>query len=286
MYIYDTNRQRSDQTKLQESLNAAIKPFTRTYIYDGRRMHTYESGINRDGTRYALEFYTPDESREKEQYESYFDVRTLGMKTSGISLLSSLTEIISTTHPNVRREMIDDIYTGIPCKKIIYSSVYAASSAHIAPSKGYSVLRIEIRSPDGEFYEYTDLKVKEYKNSEIWYPYYSKSERYINEERTISEELDIEVISINESIDDKYFSLASLNVPVGTMVADPEQGSGNYVWDGQEVISENWYRYGSGISPRSPKSRYFMLLAINLLIIGLYFLWKYHRIGNNTENKK
>jgi hypothetical protein len=281
-YIYDTNRQRSDRTKLQKSLNNEIKPFTRTYIYDGKRMYSYESGIDKDGTSWALEFYTPNESREKEQYESYFDVRILGMNTSGIYLKLPLTALITTSYPEIRRsEIVDDIYNEIPCKKITYifdNQPY--SHCWIAPTNGYSVLRFEIRSADGVYHEYTDLKVKEYKNSGIWYPYYSKSERYANNELIISEEMDIEVVSINEPIDDKFFSLASLNVPVGTMVADPELGSGNYVWDGKEVISENWYRYGSGISPRSPKSRYLTLLAINLLIIGLYCLWKYHKIKN------
>jgi hypothetical protein len=243
-------------------------------------MHSFESGIDKNGARCALEFYTPDDSREKEQYESYFDVRILGMSTSGMYLQCPLTELIATPYPNVKREILDDIYCEVPCKKIIYSSDYGKAFVQIAPSKGYSALRIEIRSPNGEYYEYTDLKVQEYKKTGIWYPFYSKLERYENNELTLSEEMDIEVISINEPIDDKYFSVASLNVPPGTMVADPELGSGNYVWDGKEVVSENFYRYGSGIVPPSSRSRYLMLLAINLLIIGLYCLWKYYKTKN------
>ncbi|MDR0703502.1 MAG: outer membrane lipoprotein-sorting protein [Planctomycetaceae bacterium] len=278
VYIYDINRQRSDKTKLQESLDKEIKPCTRTYFYDGKRMHSYESGIDKDGATWALEFRTPDGSREKEQYESYFDVRILGMNTSGIYLRLPLTALITTSYPEIKRgEIVDETCNGIPCKKITYildNRPY--SHCWIAPSKGYSVIRFEIRSTDGIYYEYTDLKVQEYKNSGIWYPYYSKFERYENNELTISEEMDIDVISINEPIDDKYFSLASLNIPPGTMVADPELGRGNYVWDGKEVVSEDFYRYGSGIPQQSPRSRYFVLLAINLLIIGIYFLWKFH----------
>ncbi|MDR2409678.1 MAG: hypothetical protein LBE13_16425 [Bacteroidales bacterium] len=281
--IYDITRQRSDRTELEESLNQRIEPSTRTNIYDGKRIYSYKSGIDKEGATWALEFQTLEDKRKNDP-SSYFEVRTLGLHPSGMLYKFPLTEYITTSNPAISRSITDDVWDKIPCKKITYTfEGLGHSHCWIDPSKGYSVLRFEQATFDNTRREYTDLQVKEYKNTGIWYPCYCIFERYENKDLIISEEMDIEVISINEPIDDKYFSLASLNVPVGTMVADPELGSGNYVWDGKEVVSENFYRYGSGISPISPKSRYFMLLAINLLIIGLYCFWKYYQIGNNKK---
>ncbi|MDR0704960.1 MAG: hypothetical protein LBF88_08225 [Planctomycetaceae bacterium] len=283
--IYDIIRQRSDRTELEESLNQQIEPSTRTYIYDGKKIYSYRSGIDKDEAKWALEFQTLEGKQENDP--SYYEVRTLGLHPSGMLYKFPLTEYITTSNPAISRSITDDVWDKIPCKKITYTfEGLGYSHCWIDPSKGYSVIRFEQATFDNTRREYTDLHVKKYKNTGIWYPSYCIFERYENKDLIIFEEMDIDVISINELIDDKYFNVASLNVPVGTMVADPELGSGNYVWDGKEVVSENFYRYGSGISPKSPKSRYLMLLAINLLVIGFYCLWKYHRIGNTTENKK
>ncbi len=103
----------------------------------------------------------------------------------------------------------------------------------VAPTKGYSVLRLQVEEPQ-KFLKLVDSEVELHIPSGIWFPSKIVYQDFGNKTLRGKEIIEVETISINEHIDPSIFTLAGLNFPDGTYIAMPE-ASKSGVWRNGEL---------------------------------------------------
>jgi hypothetical protein len=284
-FYYGEKDKRLDTT--YEWYNLKIQPepgyYTSVYTVSGsdKKYYHWFSGISEDGLPSTLQIYPiKDEMDAKQKLSNFRDLLILGFSSSGLALHSSIDAFAcSPERKNIR--MTDDILNGIPCKKISFEHIrsHAKADYWIVPEMGYSVIRLACKTNDGISEEETNLQLKKEESSGIWFPSFSKWERFVNKELTDSEELQIEVVSFNKKLDHSYFTPSTMNVPAGTVaIISPLSAYQNYFWDGEKVVDESgtelvdsWDMTNNTFSLRF---RLF-ILACGFVLIGIALLLKY-----------
>jgi hypothetical protein len=221
----------------------------------------------------------------KQKLSEFRDLLILGFSSSGFALHSAIDAFVcSPERKNIR--MTDDILNGIPCKKVSFEHIRSNAKADywIVPEMGYSIIRLACKTGDGTGEEETNLQLKKDEASGIWFPSFSKWERFMNKELTDSEELQIEVVSFNKKLDHSYFTPSTMNIPVGTVaIIDPLSAYQNYFWDGEKVTDESgtelvdsWDMTSNTFSRRF----HLFLSACGFIMIGMILLLKYFNRGD------
>ncbi|MCY2952218.1 MAG: hypothetical protein NTU53_09615 [Planctomycetota bacterium] len=166
--------------------------------------------------------------------------------------------------------------------KVSFSTKAGSQVAYWAvPSYGYSIVRMEktwksdLTGPHSDAVQCTVQHVRD----DIWFP---KTVHYVGTmggKQVRQQDLDIEVVSVNRSIDPRLFEPITLNVPPDTLVARvPRNPRGTLIWNGKEVVvatEEDIVRQMAGVRSGSTLRR-MILLGISLLfaIAGGVVLWR------------
>ncbi|MDR3234444.1 MAG: hypothetical protein LBT46_12415 [Planctomycetaceae bacterium] len=285
---YDGKRHRRDDVCLKTQKGEML-PRRDTLYFDGVKVCLYASGIDEMGRRRVLHTQKPEDPVRAAG--NFFDARTLGMNFAFFDIEIPITDIFTNTNPHfVRHSIAEESLDGVLCKKIAYTLKYDAGSEKVscwfAVSQGYSVRRFEGEVGDGLAFIQGNTQVKEYKNSGIWYPYHFEyQQRDAKGDISVSQDVKVDIVSLNEPLDDYFFSLKSLNPPPGTMFSDPDNsGQGNFYWNGEEVVSEgalgHQFQAENHNDNNDGGAKWYLLIALNLLVIGLYCLYFYY-----TKNK-
>ena len=214
--------------------------YTDMQVWGDEERSTYSTQRFADGSKVVLDV-RPRETVLKGMPDHkipIFDVRVLGFLTTGLLAQGDIGKLIG--HPERSNlSMVDETLEGIPCKKICFVILNAKknpvkNSFWIAPEMGYSVIQNE--SSRDRFRSYTKLVVKEYRNTGLWFPVSSISEALDDGKRLTYEKLTIDVLSLNEPLDAKYFTIGNLNVLPGTRVTGiPTPDNVKLIWDGKEI---------------------------------------------------
>jgi hypothetical protein len=283
-FYYDKQDKRLDTT--YEWYNCKLQPepgyYTSVYAVSGsdKKYYHWFSDISEDGLPSALQIYpTENETETKQRLSDFRDLLILGFTSSGLVLHSPIDVMVcSPERKNIR--MTDDILNSIPCKRVSfeYTRTNAQADYWMVPKMGYSIIRLACKTVDG-LEEETNLQLKKDEPSGIWFPSYSKWERFENKELTDSEELQIEVVSFNKKLDHSYFTPSTMNVPAGAVAIIPSLSAyQNYFWDGEKVVDESGTELiGSWDMTNNVSSQRFHLFiaACGFVLIGIALLLRY-----------
>lgn len=166
---------------------------------------------------------------------------------------------------------------GEECQRIQFVLRGTLVQLWLAPSMGYSILRHRAEFDlEGTYYvDDIQLNVAEHKKSGIWFPMSSHYRRTENGRRTREERLKVTIVSLNEPLNSKLFTLAALDIPVGSRVlkhgASPLD---HFVWDGDKVTSTT---ASANLEDTRDASRYRILLGLLFTALALLagaLLWR------------
>jgi len=221
----------------------------------------------------------------------YFDCRILGLTASGMETNPPLNVFLGNS---VRKDfsLSEESINGVPCKKI--SAIFpngAQWATWVAPSQGYSVLKMECGRKDSqdiarwELIDCTELHVGEYENSGMWFPTHSFYRRFENNEWKTCEVLSVKVASLNKPLPSELFTPKGIGVPVGKKVfVTGEQTVRPLYWDGTQIVGES-----SSVLPPLPSrgngTRY-LLAAMGLALICAGCLMKYFELSKKQKEKQ
>ena len=260
--------------------------FTITTIWGNDEHIMYSTRRFEDGAKAALEVADRDWSLNEEHNGEIRipPVRKMGMLPGGLLVDQPLTKCIG--NPNrTELRMSDDVLNDIECKKLSFvSDGGLPTRVWVAPAMGYSVVRMEHdwKSKSHDYLDRTDVVVEEYQDTGIWFPVSAGWQRIQDSKvTTMRETVEVEILSLNEPLDPKFFSIADLNVPVGTFV-NRRPYSGSFVWDGEQVVDEKSAelldeRVDERVDESGASGRRLALLATALLLAVLcgVFLWRH-----------
>jgi len=286
----DTRIKRDVQIRGEEDSYNHINVWTIDKLID------YTQGVLEDGKQSGVSIRSLDLAYKEGTIPK--DPRSIGMNPSGFMFREPIETFVACLE---RDNCIssDEELRGIPCKKFEYthSRLGTVVKYWIAPSHGYSVIRIESfhdgvprtfpQEPNDPMTDCTDLDVLEYKNTGLWFPISMKFTRTNEKTKKIelSENYSIRIISLNDAIGSDVFTMKGMNIPVGTYVMQlPESIEDNYFWDGHEIKGER----GSVFSTPD-KNRYTLLRTI-LILAGLGLICaacisKYQQIRQSQESR-
>jgi hypothetical protein len=138
--------------------------------------------------------------------------------------------------PSIGAEMHD----GLECWRVEHSRVNGAvTRLWIAPSQGYSVVRIETEFTDGahRIIDSVHCNLVNYDQQGLWFPKGSHYERSIDGEIVEMEECQLIVHHLNLPVEKSTFALAGLGIPAGTPITRiPSDFRGSLVWNGREAV--------------------------------------------------
>jgi len=209
------------------------------------------------------------------------DPRMIGMtpnafETSHHFQLESYVGGPSEGTPKVSRDQIDDQLAW----RVEYMHVNDCKVRYwIVPDKGYNVVKMEAEF-EGDGIRFCDRSQSDFAldaKSGLWFPQRYRFRRTENGTPTSFEDVEITTVSLNKPIAPRLFTLATMNVPPGTVVqripADPR---GSVFWDGKDIVPMKETRpVGSG---RSIASRW-VLAGVSLVFaaVGCFAAWRYLR---------
>jgi len=120
-----------------------------------------------------------------------------------------------------------------------YTPVEAVVTYWAVPSWGYSIVRMFVpwKSENGSANEDSiQCSVQQTRNG-IWFPKTVRYRRLTNGTAALSEDLEIEVMSVNEPIDRRMFGPETMNVPPDTVVTMmPAVLGTDMKWDGKKLV--------------------------------------------------
>ncbi|MDR1477820.1 MAG: hypothetical protein LBJ00_02645 [Planctomycetaceae bacterium] len=212
------------------------------------------------------------------------DIRVLGFSASGILFERQVTDILGSTDslrfcgdPHAtHKEVNDDILDGTPCKKTIWKlSQYRSVTTWIAPTMGYAPIRMDFNDEASKIYYKTNVQLSQYKESGIWFPVNSVFEEYEDGKLLLRETVKVNVVSLNEKLDAITFTLRGLAIPKGWPVSYLDKDDANYVWDGQNIVTETEAKYAHLLKgrPRLFRVRALLGFSVLFLLISFYCFW-------------
>ena len=181
--------------------------------------------------------------------ESVFDVvdpRILGLAPLDFQTSSRMYRVDSFIASRNRENVLlsRDVKDGIECWKEEFKSPgFSGTRAWIAPTKGYSIVRMEQGFTAGgtNYLDSVELAIKKHEKSGIWFPASQHYQRVEDGDRVTREEhLKVTIVSLNEALESKVFTPAGMSIRPDTPVMFlPEKGTGRYVWDGNRIVKAN-----------------------------------------------
>jgi len=276
------------QSRVDWTFRYAKKPFgvdqdsyTSTTIWSDDQHISYSTQRFEDGAKSALEVADRDWSLKNEANGKIRlpPFQTLGMLPGALLVDAPMTMCIG--NPNrVELRISDDILNGIECKKISFVSEHGLTTrVWIAPAMGPSVVRMEYdgKSQSPNYLDRTDVVVKEYRKTGIWFPASAESQRIQDGKVRIRREtVQVEVLSLNEPLDPKVFTIVDLNVPAGSF-ANVRPYTGNFIWDGNQIREEGAAEVLRGTSGLSGRRITLLVTSSVLAILCGVFLWRRFR---------
>ncbi|NQT14623.1 MAG: hypothetical protein HQ582_17835 [Planctomycetes bacterium] len=256
--------------------------YTSTAIWSDDQHIDYSTQCFEDGAKSALEVADREWSLKNEANGEIRlpPLRALGMLPFGLLINGTMTDCIG--NPNrTELRMSDDIVDGIKCKKISFVSEGGLPSrVWVAPDMGPSVVRMEQewKAKSHNYFYRTDVVVEEYRNTGIWFPVSAEwRQSQDGNDSTMREAVQVEILSLNEPLDPKFFTIADLNVPAGSFV-NKRPSTANHIWDAEQVVNENSAELLDQRGDENGTSgRRIALLGTALLLAVLcgVFLWRH-----------
>ena len=176
---------------------------------------------------------------------------------------------------------------GIDCWKVEYiSSDDRTVRTWIAPGMGFGVLRMEVQFEDSAgvpFLSRSDCTLAQDKVSGIWFPHLFSYRRHVRGKVEIEEDLEVQVVSLNQALDPKLFTLEGIDcLPSGEQVSwvsnTPAPASGYLIWNGRELVS--------GTPPAIPRldqpqrggnSLLIFIIAVLCAVAAAFCAWRYFK---------
>ena len=266
----DTRVKRDVQIRGEDDIYNRIQVWTKDKLID------FTQGAEEDGNRSGVAIRPIETARNENAIPR--DPRSIGMSPNGFMLHESIEKKLGCTERENPKSS-DEIIRGVSCKRFTYTHPRygTVNNYWIAPSLGYSVIRIESfhdgvprafpQEPNDPMTNRTELEVSEYKSTGLWFPTSMKFVRTNEKTKDIElrENYTIRAISLNDTIDSDLFTLKGLDIPVGNYVMLlPDSAGDNFFWDGNEIQSE----HGSVINRPSDTKRY-TLFRTALIVVGL-----------------
>lgn len=158
----------------------------------------------------------------------------------------------------------------------------------VAPEMDHSVVSMEFKAYYNKETAPGDMSSVEsdvalHEKSGVWFP---SQVRYVlvSQGKKVEEEVThVDVVSLNEPIPERVFSLAGMGVPIGHRVMDlTDESSNAKVWDGEKIVRVH------GLPPladgevtgtsRSPRSRLWcVIIAFFCVCASIILYWRGHR---------
>lgn len=157
---------------------------------------------------------------------------------------------------------------------------------YLDPNKNYAIRRMVQHNSLIARRDIVENELKKDMSSDVWYPVHWTYEQYHHDRLKVREENTLEVVSINQKIDPKRFTLESLGdilkpgTPVEWKLDTPPPGKGKLEWDGEKIFAhgefgENWALYGT--APNQARRRWIIVVSVNIAVISLIFVLHYLR---------
>jgi hypothetical protein len=243
----------------------------------------------------AVQIVPAKEYKTPREHFRMLSVQALGMDINGAdglheadveSLMNRSDRTIPVVHADVRKGVetwrIDYVRKNKQEETGLYVSLW------IAPSQGYSVIGIEVKSDqDGKRYTFViDSEMMQYPVCDVWYP--SKVVKTVKADNKVVDRqiMTIEEARFGDQIDETAFAPAGLELKPGKEVVDYSSGQANLkVWNGKELVKPSQVN----VPPRNPalhrRPRWLQLtLAGSLGMIALIYFWRAFRRRRSASN--
>ena len=216
---------------------------------------------------------------KKERLDEIFDPRLVGTVVSPFALLKhehleSVVGSVDRDPPKLRRET----WKGKDCWVVsFHNNVQVYLEFWVVPSLGNSVVR-NIIKPSSEKLVTQEIEVAPVGNTGLWFPrsyVYEVLNKGKVDER---EEFRVTKVSLNESIDEKVFTLAGMNIAPDTTLAceTPDGQSQTLTWTGAELVNHVNPTFVKRPPPTSSRS-WLVPLAVGAALIAIAALALYWR---------
>jgi hypothetical protein len=283
-YFVDNNKNkmRIDSTfRLTAQVPAGVEvppEYTSIESWDEDQIYLFQKGMCfSNGRAVGLALIARERASQDTPNRTIVDCRVLGLTPIGLTAAVPLNFILLDSNRK-NFSIIEESISGIPCKKI--SSEHpngAVTITWVAPTLGYSVLKMRMSSVDNSLVDEADYTVAEYKKSGIWFPTVSEYKRMKNAKVELFQNLSVQVVSLNEPLPADIFNPKSFDVPLGkTAYVQGKESIGKLFWDGNKIANEN-KTVVDFIPIRGNTFRYF-LIAAGLALISVACLFKYFEL--------
>ena len=175
-------------------------------------------------------------------YLSYkIDPRKLGVVYQNICSFDGISNEDILAYPNwqdsrVEREIVD----GETLWRIRHvGPAGLRTSLLIAPDRGYSVLETSVQSdipPKKPMIDKVVSEVQQYGPEGIWFPKTSVYTRQLDDEVVMTETYEVVRAEFNIPVAAETFTLAGMDIPAGTMVAENPRRNPTRFWDGEKLV--------------------------------------------------
>ena len=233
-------------------------------------------------------------------YQSMIDPRVIGAVPYGfgkwwIAHYESLFRLPNRTDINVVTESVDSTQM---LKETFKCPSGALFSMWVDPESGFNPVRMTLESNVGKKNQYIDEMLAELSkypsgSDDVWFPSKVQTHRIHNGKKLSSFTINIESAKFNVPIPPETFTLAGMDLPVGTIVdqgrstKEPSSKIGRYgKWDGSKISSltkDDFNLHKKKKPPENLKrfegnnSRIFLIIALNLLVIGIFLIIRFFR---------
>ena len=152
----------------------------------------------------------------------------------------------------VRRESVKDT----ECWYVEVSHLSGKKSRFwIDENRGYNLLRCEIEEvfKGDRLVDTIDVELKLW--GKTWFPKQIDYARTVNGRRHQMERIELANLVFGEDVDDELFEVASLDLPVGTIVSElPRPRNGSRVWNGAQLVSRDEIKAGVDMAQQGTSS--------------------------------
>lgn len=267
-YRYDEGVQPPDPNRL---IYEEIKSYSDEFAYE----FSSRGKVGRYGTPLVVRNRHDVQQPTIRKFLSY-ELRAIGNYPNGALCpaysVDGTLRLIGRTAVTVEDDTLED---GTLCKKVTatYGDI-GYFTYWVSIDEGYSIRRHQYDGSKGSripgYHERTDITVAEWKDSGIWLPQTTHYERHENDELILSEDAEIEFISVNEPLDKTLFEPISFGIEPGTNAYQyPNPNHQQFVWDGEKVVPRDLRGDTNSNTPQPERSSWSMWLSVNAIIFAV-----------------
>jgi hypothetical protein len=274
---FDGNRSRVDQTVHRPSENFR---YGDQRVITGEAVYYHNTATRQvDDTPLGMAIYHKRGAPELYTTKSHeaFDPRALGMAPTNMFTLHAFSmDSYITRADRTHLSANDTTHKTMAASEVAIGLANGDTlRAVIVPSWGNSVVELEYLGshPQGPYIDRLSVTVGRF--NDIWFPEVLEYEREFQGRIIETEKSVVKVMSLNQPVDDTFFSLAGMNLPVGIGVLDhPPDPKGSRYWNGHTLV----YRVSepdliaSQIGDKQKRRNKILLLA-NLALVGAFCVW-------------